>query len=250
MTSTDLAAVAARVLPLLDLTSLGADDTPADIDRLCAAAQTPAGPVASVCIWPRFVAQAVDLLAGTGIPVAAVANFPEGDDDDDRAVADARAIVEAGGLEVDVVVPWRRLAAGDEAPVARLVGAVRAEVGPDIVVKAILETGELVEDALIARAGHLALDGGADFLKTSTGKTEHSATPEAARTLLDVLCERAGPDGPAGIKISGGVGTTEQAAVYLDLADRAFGPDRVSAATMRYGASRLLGALLGDLGHG
>jgi deoxyribose-phosphate aldolase len=250
MDTDDLRVVAARALPLLDLTSLGADDTEADIERLCSDAATPAGPVASVCIWPRFVARAVDLLDGTGIPVAAVANFPEGDDDDRRAVADAASIVAAGGGEVDVVVPWRRLAAGDGAPVTRLVAAVRSEIGPGIVLKAILETGELAQPDLIERAGRLALDGGADFLKTSTGKTEHSATPEAAEILLRVLAERAGPEGPAGIKISGGVGTTEQAGVYLALADEAFGADRVSPATMRFGASRLLGALLADLGHG
>jgi len=248
MSTDDLHTVAARVLPLLDLTSLGADDTPADIERLCARASTPAGPVASVCIWPRFVAQAVALLDGTGIPVCAVANFPDGDDDDARAVSDAAAIVAAGGVEVDVVVPWRGLAAGEGEPVRRLVAAVRSEIGPDLVLKAILETGELADERLIALAGGLALDGGADFLKTSTGKTEHSATPEAARVLLSVLSERAGADGPAGLKVSGGVGTTEQAAVYLALADEVLGADRISPATLRFGASRLLGALLEELG--
>jgi len=256
MTSADPVTVARRVLPLLDLTSLGEDDQPADIDRLCADAQSPAGPVASVCVWPRFVAQSVDLLRGSGIPVAAVANFPEGDDDDDRARADAAAIVEAGGAEVDVVVPWRRLiAAGVEAgaaadaAVTRLVRATREEVGDDIVVKAILETGELGDRGLIGRAGMAALAGGADFLKTSTGKTANSATPEAAEVLLGVLTDHADPGGPdrgvpRGLKVSGGVGTVEQAAVYLGLADAAFGADAVGPATLRFGASRLLGALL------
>lgn len=246
-TTEGLVVVAERVLPLLDLTSLGADDTPADIDRLCAAATTPVGSVASVCVWPRFVAQAVERLDGTGLPVAAVANFPEGDDDDARAIADAAAIVAAGGSEVDVVVPWRRLLAGDAAPVTRLVAAVRSEIGSEIVLKAILETGELGDDQPIRDAGIAALDGGADFLKTSTGKTEHSATPEAARVLLSVLTAGT-PDAdrrrPVGLKVSGGVGTAEQAAVYLELADAAFGPDGVGPATLRFGASRLLGDLV------
>ncbi len=257
MTSADPATVARRVLPLLDLTSLGDDDQPADIDRLCAQAQSPAGPVASVCVWPRFVAQSVDLLGGSGIPVAAVANFPEGDDDDGRARADAAAIVEAGGKEVDVVVPWRGLidagteagaATGADAAVTRLVRATRDEVGDDIVVKAILETGELGDDALIERAARAALAGGADFLKTSTGKTANSASPEAATVLLSVLSEAAGRGEsrvrPLGLKVSGGVGSVEQAAVYLALADAAFGADAVGPATLRFGASRLLGALL------
>ncbi|MEM9563696.1 MAG: deoxyribose-phosphate aldolase [Actinomycetota bacterium] len=252
-TADELATVAARVLPLLDLTSLGDDDTPGDIERLCSAAPTPAGPVASVCVWPRFVAQSVELLAGTGIPVAAVANFPDGDDDDHRARADAAAIVAAGGAEVDVVVPWRRLAIGDDAAVTRLVAATRAEIGNDIVLKAILETGELDDDELAARAGRAALAGGADFLKTSTGKTARSATPEAAMALLAVLTEPgAMPTDrgrPIGLKVSGGVGTAAEAATYLAMADGAFGDDAVGPATLRFGASRLLADLLARLGH-
>lgn len=251
MTGADLVSVARRVLPLLDLTSLGEDDRPADIDRLCAQAQSPAGSVASVCVWPRFVGQAVDLLSGAEIPVAAVANFPEGDDDDDRARADAAAIVEAGGREVDVVVPWRRLADGDagaDEAVTRLVRATRDEIGDGIVLKAILETGELGDADLVARAGRAALAGGADFLKTSTGKTANSATPEAAAVLLSVLTEASAGAvdrvRPLGLKVSGGVGTADQAAVYLGLADDAFGPENVGPATLRFGASRLLGALL------
>ncbi len=253
MTSDERATVAGRVLPLLDLTSLGEADTPADIERLCAQARTPAGPVASVCIWPPFVAQAVELLAGSGIPVCAVANFPEGDDDDDRARADAAAIVAAGGVEVDVVVPWRRLAAGDDGAVTRLVAATRAEIGDGILLKAILETGELVADDLVDRAGRAALAGGADFLKTSTGKTPVSATPEAAQVLLAVLTDPTverpdGADGPLGLKVSGGVGTVDQAAAYLDLVDASFGADAVGSHRLRFGASRLLDDLLAHLG--
>lgn len=260
MTQPDLAEpdrrrVAARVLPLVDLTSLGDNDAPADIERLCADAQTPVGPVAAVCVWPRFVAQAVDLLAGTGIPVAAVANFPEGDDDDERARADAAAIVEAGGTEVDVVVPWRLLVDGGwsadptaaDAAITRLVAATRAEIGDGIALKAILETGELADAHLIGRAGRAALDGGADFLKTSTGKTAHSATPEAVEVLLGVLNHHADPGGPdegtlRGLKVSGGVGTVEQAAVYLAMAEQCYGT--VGPDQLRFGASRLLGSLL------
>ncbi|MEL6981559.1 MAG: deoxyribose-phosphate aldolase [Actinomycetota bacterium] len=253
MSTPDLASVAARVLPLLDLTSLGEDDQPADIDRLCADAQSPAGPVAAVCVWPRFVAQAVDRLAGTGIPVAAVANFPEGDDDDDRARADASAIVEAGGTEVDVVVPWRLLVdgaadgSGSEEAITRLVAATKAEIGDGVALKAILETGELVGADPIGRAALAALDGGADFLKTSTGKTARSATPEAAQVLIGALtqhADRGRPDGgrPRGLKVSGGVGTVEQAAVYLAMAEECYGS--VGPDQLRFGASRLLGALL------
>lgn len=248
--SGDRRAVAARALPLLDLTSLGDDDQPADIDRLCADAVTGYGPVASVCVWPRFVAQAASILDGSGVRICAVANFPEGDDDDARAIADAAAIVADGGDEVDVVVPWRRVADGDAAPVERLVGAVRVEIGPSITLKAILETGELPDDGAIADTARAALAGGADFLKTSTGKTAHSATPGAAAVLAAVLAVSGTSATGPGIKISGGVGSVEDAERYLAIVDEAFGRDWVGPATFRFGASRLLGELLRTLDLG
>lgn len=248
----DHAAVARRVLPLIDLTSLGDDDTPADIDRLCADAVTSHGAVASVCVWPRFVAQSVDRLQGSGVPVCAVANFPAGADDAALAIADARAIVDAGGVEVDVVVPWRVFAEGVPGVVERLVAAVRAVLDPPVVLKAILETGELGDAALIAAAGHETIAGGADFLKTSTGKTARSATPEAVGVLLDVLGDSS--DGSSGIrrpgvrrpgiKVSGGVSTVAQASTYLELVDGAMGADWVGPTTVRFGASRLLGDVI------
>ena len=241
--SVDRTAVATRVLPLIDLTSLGDDDQPSDIERLCANAVTPVGSVASVCVWPRFVAQAVDALADTGVATCAVANFPAGADDAAQAIADARTIVDAGGVEVDVVVPWRAYAAGATGAVERLVAAVRAVLDPPIVLKAILETGELEDPHVIAGAAREALAGGADFLKTSTGKTQRSATPEAAAVLLSVL--GTGPGGPdGGIKVSGGVSTVEQASLYLGLIDAAFGEDRVGPQIARFGASRLLDDVL------
>lgn len=239
---------AARVLPLIDLTSLGDDDQPDTIDALCTAAPTAHGPVAAVCIWPRFVAQAVEALSGTGIVVASVANFPEGDPDPTRALADSARIIDAGGTEVDVVYPWRTLAAGDREAGRRLVAATREAVGPDIVLKVILETGELDDSKLIRTAAGDSLGNGAQFLKTSTGKTARSATPEAARTLLEVLAEHARSGGmSAGIKVSGGVRTVDQAGEYLALADEIMGPDWADETTFRFGASSLLDDVLAAL---
>ena len=241
----DRRAAAERVLPLIDLTSLGDADTTEDIEALCAAAPTAFGPVAAVCVWPRFVAQAAERLAGTSIDVAAVANFPAGDPDPGPAVADAEAIVAAGGTEVDVVYPWRSLAGGDRDVGPALVAATRASIGPDVALKVILETGELVDPELIRIAANHSIEAGADFLKTSTGKTAHSATPEAATVLLEVLADAGRP---VGLKISGGVRTTEQAAAYLALADRFMGPGWAEKATFRFGASSLLDDVLAALG--
>jgi deoxyribose-phosphate aldolase len=244
----DRATIAARVLPLIDLTSLGDNDDEAVIDRLCDQAVTPHGAVAAICVWPRFVAQVVARMTGHPVEVAAVANFPEGDPGPARAVADAEAIVAAGGTEVDVVYPWRALAAGDDTPGRPLVQAVRDAIGDDTGLKVILETGELDDADLIRRAAQDSLAAGADFLKTSTGKTPRSATPEAAAVLLDVLAEHERSGGiPCGLKVSGGVRTVEQAGQYLAMADDVRGSGWVGPHTFRFGASALLGDVLDAL---
>ena len=115
--------------------------------------------------------------------------------------------------------------------------ATRAAIGPDVVLKVIVESGELAEPELIRTAAREALAGGADFLKTSTGKTAHSATPQAARILLQAVADN---DRPAGVKISGGVKTVSQAGEYLDLADEICGADWAGPKTFRFGASSLL----------
>ena len=236
---TDLPASARTALACLDLTSLNDGDTPADIDALCAKAIGPAGrgAVAAVCVWPRFVAQARARLP-RHVAVAAVANFPDGSADIARAVADTQAIVQAGGDEVDVVIPYRQL---DSA--AALLAAVRAAC-PQQRLKVILETGELQDAALITRACNLALDAGADFLKTSTGKVRTNATPEAALLLLQAIAARAGTH-PAlatrvGFKPAGGVRTVADAAVYMALTARVLGATAVGPQRFRIGASGLL----------
>ncbi|HYN61160.1 MAG TPA: deoxyribose-phosphate aldolase, partial [Rubrivivax sp.] len=117
---------AARIaLRCLDLTSLNEGDGPAEVARLCQRAQGPFGAVAAVCVWPHLAALARAQLPPP-IAVAAVANFPAGGTDIDAALREVRQIVEAGAQEVDVVLPWRALLAGDAAAAQQLVHAVRA----------------------------------------------------------------------------------------------------------------------------
>lgn len=240
---------AARIaLACLDLTSLNDADTEADIERLCRRAQGPHGPTAAVCVWPRFVAQARRLLPET-IAVAAVANFPAGGTGVARAVEDTRAIVAAGGNEVDVVLPYAALRAGDEAGVRALLDAVRA-AAPSLTLKVILETGALADEALIARASTLAIAAGADFLKTSTGKTPVSATPAAAQAML--ACIASTPAARAvGFKASGGVRTVADAATYIALQSQLLGAESLVPRRLRIGASSLLDDIEAVLdGHG
>ncbi len=234
----DLSAFARDALRCLDLTSLNDHDGEQDIVRLCRRADGPFGQVAAVCVWPRFAALARSLLPAN-IAVAAVANFPHGGADLQRAVQDTKQIVHAGAQEVDLVLPYERLMAGDTAAVDALLRAVR-EACASLKLKVILETGCLVDTAWIARASDLCLDAGADFLKTSTGKVPVSATPEAARTMLERIAHRTPSSRVTGFKASGGIRTVADAAPYLGLQREWLGADAVEPARFRIGASSLL----------
>lgn len=229
----DLQATARTALACLDLTSLNDSETPAEVERLCRRATGPFGPVAAVCVWPRRAALARSLLPPQ-VAVAAVANFPDGGSDVERAVRDTGQIVNAGAQEVDVVLPYRDLAA---APA--LLAAVRRACD-GLRLKVILETGVLRDEALIRQAYRVALDAGADYLKTSTGKTPVGATPAAARVLLQAIADDAAARSHVGFKPAGGIRTVADAAVYIALVNEVLGPDAVGPARFRIGASALL----------
>jgi deoxyribose-phosphate aldolase len=226
---------ARTALACLDLTSLNDGDDPAAIDALCARAVGPLGHVAAVCVWPRFVAQARAALPRE-VAVAAVANFPHGALDTEAALADARAIVDAGGDEVDLVLPWRAMLGGQSAEAARLVRAVRDACG-DRRLKLIIESGELPLPDLVRQACRIGIEAGADFLKTSTGKAAHGASLEAARLMLEVI---AAQSRPVGFKASGGIRTVADAAGYIALVRAHLGDAAPVPARLRFGASALL----------
>lgn len=234
----DLADAARLALRCLDLTSLNANDSAADIALLCERAQSPWGQVAAVCVWPQWVALARSLLPPS-IAVAAVANFPQGLADIESAVRDTQSIVQSGAQEVDVVLPYRALMAGDAVGASKVLVAVRY-ASEGLCLKVILETGALVDSGFIAQACQISLDAGADFLKTSTGKTPVSATPDAARTMLDAIAQRAGHGRVVGFKASGGIKTVQDARVYLRLAAQSWGVAAVEPQRFRLGASGVL----------
>jgi deoxyribose-phosphate aldolase len=232
------AALAARALPLLDLTSLSETDTDSDVERLCRRATTYG--TAAVCIWPRFVPLAKGLLRGSGVRLATVANFPHGGDDIARAAADCAAAAAAGADEVDVVAPIAAIRGGDIGMVSELVTACRTAAS-ETTLKVILETGVLAEPSLIAGAARAAVMAGCDFLKTSTGKAPVGATLDAAAVMLAVIEEA---EGRVGFKAAGGIRTAREAASYLYLAEQLIDPSWASPKTFRFGASALLDDLL------
>jgi deoxyribose-phosphate aldolase len=239
--------LAQRLLELIDLTSLNPNDTEASVTALAALASTRAGRVAAVCIWPRFIAVARRALEATGVPVAAVANFPAGASDVPAAAAETAAAIAAGAEEVDVVFPYRAMLAGDDATGLALVRACRTACGEHGLLKVILETGQLGSEEHIRHACELAIEGGAHFLKTSTGKTEPAATLPAAAVMLEVIADARRRGIHVGLKPSGGLGRMADAAAYLDLYEGRFGPGSATRAGLRIGASSLITPVLAAL---
>ena len=236
--------IARRALASLDLTSLNDSDTEPDIQLLCSNAISRHGSVAAVCVWPRFVKIAAEYLKDTPVKVAAVANFPAGDTDIDAAVATCDDIVAQGGDEVDVVLPYRTFLGGDRTTPATLVHACKQACGEKVVLKVILETGVLKTPEAIRQASEIALENGADFIKTSTGKVAVSATLEASRVMLETI-KSMGLS--AGFKAAGGIKDVPTAAAYLALADEIMGENWVSSKTFRFGASGVLKNLVSVL---
>ena len=254
-TATDLQRHAARALACLDLTSLNLDDTPERIDALCDRALSPAPGIsihpAAVCIYPRFVAQARARVGASGIAVAAVANFPLGTASADEVVREARLAIADGAHEIDVVFPFGAYLAGDHLAAGELVRMVADVCHTDTqqaTLKVILETGVLGDPDTIKAAAAVAVANGADFLKTSTGKLEPAATPEAAAALLEVIAAAQRSGQQIGLKVAGGVRTVADAAIYLDMADKVLQPHGAEPTNFRFGASGLLNDIIHVLG--
>ncbi|WP_230530316.1 deoxyribose-phosphate aldolase [Microvirga roseola] len=235
------AEIAQRALSCLDLTDLTDNCTDQAIDALCRKALDPRGPMAAVCVWPQFVKRAQENLRGSPVRIATVVNFPAGGEDVDRVTDDTQEALSDGANEIDLVLPYEAVRRGDLAVAAEMVEAVRETVDQDRLLKVILETGELWDPGLIVTASRLAIDAGADFIKTSTGKTPVSATPEAAEIMLDAI---KASRRPVGLKPSGGIRTVADAKMYLDLADRIMGPGWATPRTFRIGASSVYEALI------
>ncbi len=241
------AKLAARAIGMLDLTSLNDDDTEHTVEKLCKRAVTPAGKVAAVCIWPRFVKPARKALKGSGVRIATVVNFPTGEGDAASVAAETKAAVKDGAHEIDVVLPYRAFIDGARTQPINVIRACRDACGADTTMKVILESGAFPDPELLAWAARDCIAAGADFLKTSTGKTQPAATLEAAAVMLHIIHE-SGKE--LGFKAAGGIRDADGAATFLALADGIQGKGWSTAKTFRFGASGLLDSLLAAAGHG
>lgn len=242
MTDTEAAKILIR---LLDLTSLNRDDTKETVKDLCRRAVTPYGPTAAVCIYPEFIGAALHELKDN-IKIATVVNFPDGSADLKRLEKEIKQALKLGADEIDAVLPYRELLAGNDNFCIKFLNKARELCG-DRTLKIIIESGELKSTVNIKKASRLAIEAGADFVKTSTGKTPISATPEAANAILEEI-KASGKD--VGFKASGGIKTLEDAKKYLSLAVSIMGPDWINTKHFRIGASSVLNNLLEHLNKG
>jgi len=233
--------MAGRLVSMVDLTSLEDNDTEEKIADVCNAALTAIGPVAAVCIYPRFITQAKQALIGTGVRIATVIDFPKGEGTPEDVIRETEAAIRDGADEIDLVFPYRRFLADAPPPASKNIRAVREVGGYDVRLKVILEVSAYPDFELLTTASKVAIDAGADFLKTSTGKTSAGASLEAAAIMLTVIAESGLP---VGFKASGGVREVPHATGYLALAESILGQGWATPDTFRIGASSLLPKLL------
>ncbi len=234
------------LLRLLDLTSLNEKDTEYGIEELCRKAQTPYGNVAAVCIWPKFVTLAKRLLHGKDIKVATVVNFPQGENNLSLLKREIYQALDAGANEIDAVFPYHEFLNKNYKACEAYVQTAR-ELCEGKTLKIILETGEIKNSLKIANATKICIGNGADFIKTSTGKTPVSATPEAANIILETIAQS---KSNVGFKASGGIKTIDDAKKYLILAVDIMGYKWITPANMRIGASSLLDNLIKTIKQG
>jgi len=253
--------LASHAISLIDHTSLGLEDTEAGIRALVNAAVAEQTHTAAVCIYPKFIKLVRSMQAESpkqyprSLRVATVVNFPSGQEALEKVVSDTKAAVEDGADEVDLVINYRLLkedAAKGKQAALTLTQAVRnACPEGQVLLKVIIESGELQTPELITAACEAAMEGGCDFVKTSTGKVKVNATLEAAEIMLSAVAKRRAAVAGSrvvGFKAAGGVRDLAQSRAFLQLTAKillgsAEKWPEVDCRLFRFGASSLLGAL-------
>ena len=242
------------VVRCTDLTTLEGDDTPGRIRALCSQALRPdptdptVGPVAAVCVYPALAGLAAELLAGTPVAVASVAGaFPSGLSPLEVKVAEVRAAVADGAQEIDTVLNRSAFLSGRGDVASDELRALR-EAAAGAHFKVILEVCELGSVEAIAEATRLAIDSGADMVKTSTGKGAAGASPQAVLTMAEAVAEHCAAGGrPVGINVAGGVRTAADALGYVGIVRSVLGEGWLTPDRLRFGASSLLPDVIADL---
>ena len=236
---------------VLDLTTLEGADTAGKVRQLCAKAVCPAPrmpeipSVAAVCVYPSLVAVARAALSGAGVRTASVATgFPAGQVSLEAMLRDTKDAVAAGAEEIDMVISREAFLSGDDARVMREIEAVKQACG-QAHLKVIIETAGLGSYEHVRHASMLAMEAGADFIKTSTGKAASGATPEVCLVMLEAIRDYVQRTGRVvGFKAAGGVSSTKAVLHRLVLVKETLGDEWLTAERLRIGASSGLSDLL------
>ncbi len=236
---------------MMDLTTLEGADTPGKVAALTSKGIRPdpadatVPSVAAICVYPNLVPTAVERTRGTSVKVASVATaFPSGQSPLDVKVAEVRDVVEMGADEVDMVIDRGAFLSGRYAKVYDEIVKVKEAAG-EAHVKVILETGELGTYDNVRRASLLAIAGGADCIKTSTGKLASAATLPVTLVMLEAIRDVYEETGRrVGMKTAGGVRHAKQAVQHLVQVHETLGPEWLTPDLYRIGASSLLNDVL------
>jgi len=253
-----------RAITCMDLTTLGGDDTPGTVKRLCAKARQPVRQdlleaigaseldlkVGAVCVYHQMVPTAVRALEGSGIPVAAVAaGFPHGLSPLKQRIEEIKASVEAGAKEIDIVITRALVLNNEWTALYDEVAAFREACG-DAHLKSILATGELGTLRNVQKASVIAMMAGSDFIKTSTGKESVNATIPVGLVMVRAIREYLDRTGyRVGYKPAGGIRTAKQSLDWLILMKEELGDPWVRNDHFRIGASTLLADIERQLEH-
>lgn len=241
-------------MSMMDLTTLDSKDTPGKVRQLCAKAIRPyelmpeIPSVAAVCVYPNLVRVAKKALEGTNIKVAAVATaFPSGMSNLKFKLEETRWAVNEGADEIDMVISRGKFLLGEYRAVADEIAAVKEACG-EAHLKVILETGELSSLDNVRKASDLAMDAGADFIKTSTGKIQPAATLPVTLVMLEAIRDYYYRTGRmVGMKPAGGIATAKLALQYLVMVKETLGEQWLDPDWFRFGASALANDLLRQL---
>jgi deoxyribose-phosphate aldolase len=242
-------------LSMIDLTTLEGKDTPGKVIQMCYKAQhladhLPNVPnVAAVCVYPNHVATAKKALGNSGVKVASVATaFPSGNSAQKIKLLDTKMAVDAGADEVDMVISRGEFLGGNYNFVFDEIAKIKEACG-QARLKVILETGELSTLDNVRLASDIAIQAGADFIKTSTGKIQPAATMPVTLVMLQAIKDHYDATGvQIGMKPAGGISTAKQSLQYLVMVNETLGPLWMDNNWFRFGASSLANDILLQLG--
>lgn len=226
-----------RQLSLMELTSMDPAETAHHVAGLCKQAIAPFGHVHNVCLRPQWIRGAVNMFRDKPVRIAAMLNFPDPVTDGVALAADAALAVELGAHEIDLLLPVEQFLEGDTDVISDMIEAVREALRFRTTLKVTLEIDALPSRRLIAAAADLAIEAGADFLKTGTGRLGDGATLEAVAIMLAASADA---DRPVGVVVSGHIPDVMTAQRYITLANEIMGPRWAVPASFRLGSGDVL----------